>query len=731
MFLNDTSLVLACEGTEMKSYMRKQASGKHILKHMHNGGRNSFTFHSSPRMIPHIFKPEVQYVQMEIEQYVPRGKKVIDGSDIRTPAFTKQLTATESAVVAKYFQYANWRPSLITFPSVQTYPSRVHQVMHSSRTEMLIDAMQNLQALSFPPVDNRGFSVEVQCFCFTLNYVAVCSFILSMQADTFAEKGEDIENVDYEDHDKEDFGWGYDSPENNQSDYDEPMEHEVATKSPSVLDLTGKSHTTHSFLFSSDFVSVDSLGKVLISYVPSLPLKVASHNGAASVNCEKGSPRLKTCNDDSTRSATVENFGSKLTTSPETRCLGDSYIETGINAHSPKVDENCNDYEDAELSPRLTNMLRSELLNDMEMEEILVPQDVTRPSPWRTESNAPNIVLDADMACPVISDRIQNHLPETTDAKVGQVVSSISPVLKESDSPSTNVSSREWLVSSSDKSESIQPARRLKRLRKVGEIAEQKNSGSTRDGSTTYRNQTKHGRGKREQLGIINDFIEEEAEASPNGEASGDEIIEEDDDSYEPCFIDDRMNPTQPSKVDMMAVYRRSLLSQSPMPRESPLTAAAITTPDCDSSISCKNNSGSSSERNRSSPAIPCSTSYLPTENSAKSDIRKRKLSSFHGPGAESVPIVNLEKEFAAEATNNKNAADVDVDVDIDDDMLYDDKFFATLDALEAEASSVMQQKNNNRSDSSSLQKLDILPPPPSVLDDSELDGLPTFDLGF
>lgn len=44
-------LVLACEGSEMKAYMRKQANSKAVKKHMRNGGISSFSFHSSPRMV--------------------------------------------------------------------------------------------------------------------------------------------------------------------------------------------------------------------------------------------------------------------------------------------------------------------------------------------------------------------------------------------------------------------------------------------------------------------------------------------------------------------------------------------------------------------------------------------------------------------------------------------------------------------------------------------------------
>lgn len=44
-------LVLACEGSELKGYMRKQANSKAVRKHMRNGGMSSFKFHSSPRMV--------------------------------------------------------------------------------------------------------------------------------------------------------------------------------------------------------------------------------------------------------------------------------------------------------------------------------------------------------------------------------------------------------------------------------------------------------------------------------------------------------------------------------------------------------------------------------------------------------------------------------------------------------------------------------------------------------
>lgn len=54
LYLDKVLLVLACEGSELKGYMRKQANGRTIRKHMRNGGINSFDFHSSPRMVRSI-----------------------------------------------------------------------------------------------------------------------------------------------------------------------------------------------------------------------------------------------------------------------------------------------------------------------------------------------------------------------------------------------------------------------------------------------------------------------------------------------------------------------------------------------------------------------------------------------------------------------------------------------------------------------------------------------------
>lgn len=102
--------------------------------------------------IPHIYKPEVQFVELSIEQFVRRGKKVKDDDTVQTPVFREKLTVAETNLIAKYFHPPGditWKPSLISFPHFQTFPSRVHHVMHSFKTRLLIDTMQQLQGLSF------------------------------------------------------------------------------------------------------------------------------------------------------------------------------------------------------------------------------------------------------------------------------------------------------------------------------------------------------------------------------------------------------------------------------------------------------------------------------------------------------------------------------------------------------------------------------------------------------
>eukprot|EP01018_Ginkgo_biloba_P026786 Gb_37518 [translate_table: standard] len=158
-------VILASEGSELQGYLKKQAKGKALGKHMHNGGINSFNFHASSRMVPHSYQPEVQFVEMSIEKFVPRGRKP-KADIVTTDPGADQLTEHEKSLLQKYFDSSSadvWKPSLIAFPHYQLFPSRVYKVKHSFRTtEMLIDTLQFLQEQSTAGAKNCSFTSEVE-----------------------------------------------------------------------------------------------------------------------------------------------------------------------------------------------------------------------------------------------------------------------------------------------------------------------------------------------------------------------------------------------------------------------------------------------------------------------------------------------------------------------------------------------------------------------------------------
>ncbi|KAH0469922.1 hypothetical protein IEQ34_001480 [Dendrobium chrysotoxum] len=76
---------------------------------------------------------------------------------------------------------------------------------------------------------------------------------------------------------------------------------------------------------------------------------------------------------------------------------------------------------------------------------------------------------------------------------------------------------------------------------------------------------------KEKAIRHVDAFVDEEAEVSGDASVSEDELVDEKNDQYDDSFIDDKINPTEGSteaensEVDMIAFYRRSLLTQSPM----------------------------------------------------------------------------------------------------------------------------------------------------------------------
>ncbi|KAH9305323.1 hypothetical protein KI387_009727, partial [Taxus chinensis] len=148
------------EGSELQGYLKKQAKGKALGKHMDNGGINSFSFHSSPRMVPHSYQPKVQFIEMSIEKFVPRGRKSRADATSTGPG-ADELSESEMNLLGKYFGSSTeglWKPSIIAFPHYQLFPSRVYNVKHSFRsTEMLIDASQFLQEHKTPLMASNNF----------------------------------------------------------------------------------------------------------------------------------------------------------------------------------------------------------------------------------------------------------------------------------------------------------------------------------------------------------------------------------------------------------------------------------------------------------------------------------------------------------------------------------------------------------------------------------------------
>lgn len=103
--------------------------------------------------------------------------------------FIDKLTDAEANLIAKYFSPLGdiaWKPSLIAFPHFQTFPSRVHKVLHSCKTTLLIDAMQNLQGLydskgkevSLPEVQFSVLMVVLFCCAPFSIYCCLCFFFL-------------------------------------------------------------------------------------------------------------------------------------------------------------------------------------------------------------------------------------------------------------------------------------------------------------------------------------------------------------------------------------------------------------------------------------------------------------------------------------------------------------------------------------------------------------------------
>ncbi|PQQ04313.1 Fanconi anemia group M protein isoform X2 [Prunus yedoensis var. nudiflora] len=754
-------------------------------------------------MIPHIFKPDVQFVEFSIEQFVHRGKKVIDDNSIQTPVIADKLTVAETTLIAKYFDphEITWKPSLIAFPHFQTYPSRVYKVMHSHRTTMLIDMMQCLQGLTFSRDSNISLLEDEICLKKCLGVDT---------AEQHDINGEDSLNPD----DSEVSPTGTLETEEKHNELNFPVENPYE----------------HSYLFGSDVVTVDASGNILIMVVPVFPWKDLSHSMPTSASIIKldylkqNSCHARTSDEDHTELTTeagpcgdlkstqitcmkneislksrccdsetwMEKSVSRVEKIPQTPILKGNLSNQGASvSESPDVleskaslflaDEDNNFFRDGELSPRLTNLIKSGVVPESPIhnsglsnntDEYLEPDPVS-PAQLHTgillKCSSPGKSEKVDMrgnACgrnvsvSPVDNEIQTPLHNKGETASIRGCTSTSPIIDRAQTVladlTNNSCGKDWHLSSGDKSESVKQARKFRRLRKVGDHWKSrgesmtKNVGSTENPARSFSRagplHNKHDRGKKKSVDDVRVFIEEEAEVSSEADISDDEEDERDNYSND-SFIDDRINPTVAGTqfatggIDMMAIYRRSLLTQSPLQRQpsssttySPDSVAptmwttetgsscgkpsfSLQTPQSDCTNQPNRMDSKSFQMNCNAEGTPCTTGVSP---GYEIESRKRKLGSHH---SRSVPAVNLEREFSRQS----EAAGRDLQHnDANGDVLYDDLFFEGLDfdAVEAQATLLLKQKSELPRQKQQMVP-NIHPQNPS------LQHSPTFDLGI
>lgn len=229
---------------------------------------------------------------------------------------------------------------------------------------------------------------------------------------------------------------------------------------------------------------------------------------------------------------------------------------------------------------------------------------------------------------------------------------------------------------------------------------------------------------------------------------SDDEEDKQDFSSYDDSFVDDRIDPTaadsqgEAGEVDMIAIYRRSLLTQSPILNHSTTPDSEVPTSRADESKSSsgtadhhtpqtdpksitRDSSSFQQSINKISPeAMPCSSTFSLKENNGNLESRKRKLSYYQ---ATSLPVLNLQNEFSRHSTAAggnlhllEEAAENVVGDPFDDDLFYQSIDF---DAVEEEAARMLRNKSQTV-----VQKTPTSIPTTQMTDDG---NAPSFDLGI
>ncbi|XP_074571396.1 DEAD-box ATP-dependent RNA helicase FANCM [Curcuma longa] len=622
-------VVLACEGPELKGYLNKQASGNAVRKHMHNGGINSFNFHASPRMVPHIYKPEVEFVELTIQQFIPRAKTLKEDAS-HPSALLYSISKEENSLIARYFGSSGihtWKPSLIAFPGFQCFPSRIHTVRHSFKTTaMLIDTMQSLGELSFSK-SKKDLAIED-----SIKNHSAPGILTKPNAMQDSTKDCSDDNV----------GISKNLLQGGICDV------EPSCETPRRKDLHGVTICRpHNYLFGGDFISVNALGDVSVPYVPSLPhvhsvisdiLERGSKKDLVSDNIDVAS-EIITKKYEATPTMLHDSLSLKnvLELEDATKCSSDPInpepcspndglqeeyekmelvLQTPVHAQCAKLTEegiaetpgdSVKNPIPIELSPRLTHFIEEGIVpetpiarrkDDNSFHASKIPEDelvdmfqkkvwdhmesfstmshnVFQRDPHEFTSNSTNV------ANPL--GKTESHNIKETDINSKRKASA-SPLTAEQ-SPMANIltnsSTDDWQMSSG--AISVTQAPKYRRLCKYGDkikklscqnLADKYNCSVPKDTGLSTLTKSKlvncHQGRKKKSKRCPGNFIEEEAEVSEDAQVSEDEVDDEQNEKYEDSFIDDRINPTEENTQaenggDMFAFYRRSLLTQSPM----------------------------------------------------------------------------------------------------------------------------------------------------------------------
>ncbi|KAM0842711.1 hypothetical protein ACQ4PT_058168 [Festuca glaucescens] len=756
-------------GQELQGYKKKQGSTrtmKNLLRKQDN-----FDFHASPRMVPHIYKPEVKYVKLSIEKYVRCLKKRKVDDSCASPIMNK-MSVEDDQLIARYFSACKediWKPSLVAFPSFQVSPCDIYKVPHSFRTtDMLIDAMQRLQDLSFSRTK--------------------CGTPLREPADVAALKDQPLEGHYY------------------------PTGQVACSKSVCVTSSPVKTYPLHSF-FCGDYVAVDIKGYVSITFVPAVPRTSGFHKDTQNVNWQykvqnKMAPYKLTTDVSGPR--TDGAYSSKL-------IFADN--ASNLDPHSPDYSEQydpgrhvpfcttpsksfssptekwgtpCNTklaspallvQEDTELSPRLTHYIEEGIVPESPVLEVshqkletdrasdvcFVPK--VGYSKAHTQGNGPGC-HDGSLSfgekgqfpagvTEVLGLTRDNVLDQTqVEAEEPSNVKICSPAAR---TPTANLLcdslSDDWQVKSvaGDTSGSVQQAPKYRRLCKYGEKIKRVPSMSLNDRYDGYGgrqcdvtnksmpNQMGHARGnKGKAKRRLDIYIDEQAEVSEDTYISADEDDDQSKDKYEDSFIDDQATPsgqfTQSEQGgehtgDRMAFYRWSLLTQSTVVLPSRYQDLSDNSVSIAGSASCSSgNSHNPIETPQGilqkhgttgpSPLGPQQSSLerasltkehgqasvVNCESTSKPDSIKRKLSFQQ---AASIPIINLDLEPAPPSSH--------LATEVGNDY-WDDAFFEglDLDAIEAQATEQLRlQKAQSQKPAETKRASDVSFMPPS------------FDLGF